>query len=431
MTFSFLLLAGLTVLVALALLLWPLLKRPGATAMSAQTNALQRRLSTLKQAHTDGLIDDEVFETRRKQLSDQALELVDQPAPEPGRSKSAKITAVALAVAVPPLTLWLYTLVGEPRAISFSADARPPASAIAGGPAAAADQAPDLAAAAEQLRERMEADPEDTEGWLLLARTYRELANFADAKDAYKRVLDERPDDNDVTVEYAESLGLSSNPRSLLGEPVRLLDKVLASDPQHQRALWLSGFARTQSGEYQQALDLWEPLLAIMTDAQAIDALSGQINVARVQLGMDPMPTTAAPLAASAALAAPPAAPSDAPTGDSAGAIVVQISLDPAIAEQASPDDVLFVFAKAESGPPMPLAVQRMTVSALPTIIQLDDSMGMVEGMVLSSFPRIQVEARVSKAGTAAPQPGDLQGNSGGLDNPTSGPVQVVINRIL
>lgn len=428
MTFTFLLLAGLTVLVALALLLWPLLRRPGSTAMSAQTSDLQRRLSTLKQAHTDGLIDDEVFETRRKKLSDQVLELVDQSAPEPGRSKSAKITAVALAVAVPPLTLWLYTLVGEPRAISFSADARPPASAIAGDPAGTAAQAPDLAAAAEQLRERMEADSEDTEGWLLLARTYRELANFAGARDAYKRVLDERPDDNDVTVEYAESLGLSSNPRSLLGEPMRLLDKVLASDPQHQRALWLSGFARTQSGEYQQALDLWEPLLAMMTDPQAMDALSGQINVARAQLGMDPMPTTSAPLASSAA---PAAAPSAAPPGDSAGAIVVQISLDPAIAEQASPDDVLFVFAKAESGPPMPLAVQRMTVSALPTIIQLDDSMGMVEGMVLSSFPRIQVEARVSKAGTAAAQPGDLQGTTGGLDNPTDGPVQVVINQVL
>jgi len=423
-TFSFLLLAGLTVLVALALLLWPLLRQPGSTSANAQATDLQRRMNTLKQARADGLVDADDFESRRKDLSAQLLKLVDEPTQLASRSKAAKITAIALAVAVPPIALWLYTLVGEPRALSFTADARPP-SATSSDPAAA--QAPDLADAAEQLRLRMEADPEDTEGWLLLARTYRELANFAGARDAYKRVLDERPDDNDVTVEYAESLGLSSNPRSLLGEPVRLLDKVLASDPTHQRALWLSGFARTQSGEYQQALDLWEPLLAMMTDPQARDALSGQINVARAQLGMDPLPeTSAAPMAASA-----PPASAPAPVAGAAGAIEIQISLDPAVAGQASPDDVLFVFAKAEAGPPMPLAVQRMRVSDLPATIQLDDSMSMVEGMVLSSFPRIQVEARVSKAGTATPQPGDIQGTSGGLDNPTSAPVQVVINQVL
>ncbi len=435
MTFSFLLLAGLAVLVALALLLWPLLRGPGAASMNAQAADLQRRLNTLKQAHADGLIEADDFESRRKALSEQLLALVDQPEQPRSRSAAAKISAIALALAVPPLTLWIYQTIGEPRALSFSADARPPAASSAAGNGAGApsQEAPDLAAAADKLRERLDADPEDIEGWLLLARTYRELTNFAEARDAYKRVLDARPGDNEVTVEYAESLGLASNPRSLLGEPARLLDEVLARDPQNQRALWLSGFARTQAGEYQQALDLWEPLLAMMTDPQAQEALTGQINIARVQLGMDPLPSRQASSTA-AAPAPAPSSPASAPPPSAGGGgdgIDVQISIAPTVAAQVSPNDVLFVFAKAENGPPMPLAVQRLSAGALPATIRLDDSMGMVEGMVLSSFPRIKVEARISKSGNAQAQPGDLQGSSAGLDYPATGSVSVLIDQTL
>ncbi|MCB1607077.1 MAG: c-type cytochrome biogenesis protein CcmI [Xanthomonadales bacterium] len=428
MTSSFLLLAGLTVVVALALLLWPLLRQPGGSAINAQAADLRRRLETLKQAHNDGLIDDADLESRRQQLSTQLLELVDQPGALPSRSNAAKVTAVLLALIVPPATLGVYKLIGEPRALSFTADARP--SATGPGPSTQPGQdAPDLAAAADKLRERLDADPEDIEGWLLLARTYRELANFAEARDAYKRVLDSRPEDLEVTVEYAESLGLASNPRSLLGEPARLLDQVLSQDPQNQRALWLAGFARTQGGEYQQALDLWEPLLAIMSDPQARDALSGQINIARAQLGMDPLPETS--LAAVAAMQGSASVDTSAAGASASGGIDVEISLDPQLAAKAGPADTLFVFAKAESGPPMPLAVQRLSAAALPLKIRLDDSMGMVEGMVLSKFPRIKVEARISRSGNAQAQAGDLQGSSGGLDNPTSGPIQVVIDQEL
>ena len=109
----------------------------------------------------------------------------------------------------------------------------------------------------------------------------------------------------------------------------------------------------------------------------------------------------------------------------------MQVSLDDALASQVGPNDMLFVFAKAENGPPMPLAVQRLAAASLPITIRLDDSMGMVEGMVLSRFPRVVVEARISKSGNAQAQPGDLQGSSGGLDNPPAGPVRLLIDQTL
>ena len=420
---AFLAIAGLTLLLALALLLWPLLSRPGQTTLASRTEQLREKLQLLKQAHADGLLDEENFETRRKALSEELLLLMDKPVS--GRSRPAKVTAVLLAALLPPAALLLYLGVGDPRAMSFSADARPPASAQAG---TAEEQAPELAGAADQLRQRLEANPEDIEGWLLLARTYRELARFADARDAYARVREARPEDLDITVEYAESLGLSSSPRSLLGEPERLLGEVLEIEPNHQRGLWLMGFARTQAGDYAGALALWDRLLALMDDPDARSALRGQINQARGRLGMDPLPDEGVVAAAPAPTSPPPTQPANSGSGTG---IDVQVSLDDALASQVGPNDMLFVFAKAENGPPMPLAVQRLAAASLPITIRLDDSMGMVEGMVLSRFPRIVVEARISKSGNAQAQPGDLQGSSGGLDNPPAGPVRLLIDQTL
>jgi cytochrome c-type biogenesis protein CcmH len=448
---AFLILAGLTLIVALGFVLWPLLSRPGQGTLASRAETLREKLNLLKQAQADGLIDDSNFETRRKALSDELLSLMDRPIT--GRSTAAKVTAGLLAALLPPAALLAYLSVGEPRALSFSANARPPSQM---SPAASGeDNAPELSSAADQLRERLEANPEDIEGWLLLARTYRELARFADARDAYAKVRAARPEDLDVTVEYAESLGLAGNPRTLMGEPEALLAGVLEVDPNHQRALWLMGFARTQGGDFEGALGLWDRLLAMMDDPDARNALRGQMNQARGRLGMDPLPEeapgpvdpaladatgVAVPINSTPRPAGTPGASTSAPASGSTtaaapaaatSAIEVQLQLAPELASQLGPNDTLFVFAKAEGGPPMPLAVQRIPASALPTSVRLDDSMGMVEGMNLSNFPRVVVEARVSKSGNAQAQPGDLQGSSGGLDNPPSGPVTVVVDRVL
>jgi cytochrome c-type biogenesis protein CcmH len=90
----------------------------------------------------------------------------------------------------------------------------------------------------------------------------------------------------------------------------------------------------------------------------------------------------------------------------------------------------VFVYAKAAAGPPMPLAVQRITVADLPTSLRLDDSMAMMPAMKLSSFPQVIVGARISPSGQAMPQPGDLEGETGPIPSNSSGPVAVTIDRI-
>jgi cytochrome c-type biogenesis protein CcmH len=106
------------------------------------------------------------------------------------------------------------------------------------------------------------------------------------------------------------------------------------------------------------------------------------------------------------------------------------VQLDPAVAANATPDDVVFVFARAAGGPPMPLAVQRLQVKELPASVTLDDTMGMTPGMNLAAFPEIVVVARVSKSGQATPHPGDLEGESAPLDTTQTRQVSISIDRV-
>ena len=427
MTTGFWMLAALAVLAALAILLWPLLRAPRSGGVAAQTALLREQLEALKSAHAAGLVDDASFKARQDVLSAAALKLIDNPSSaQPALTGAAKITSFLLLLALPIATLMLYERIGTPNAIGFSGPG-PGTAQTEAGPAAT--NAPALSQAAETLAAKLKDNPDDGEGWVLLARTYRATENFAEAAKAYDRALSLVPENADLLAEAAESKGLSSEPRTLQGEPLKLIERALQLEPENQNGLFLKGLALAQADDPAAAEATWNKLIGLMEPGSpAHSAVVEQLNIVRARLGKEPLAAAAAPpMAAETAAAAP--ATAAAAGGDAAG-IEVSVRLAPELAAQASPDNVLFVFARAEQGPPAPLAIQRLVAGALPITLKLDETMGMVQGMSLAQFPRVVIGARISKSGNAAPQPGDLEGLSAALDWRAAGKVEIVIDRV-
>jgi len=93
------------------------------------------------------------------------------------------------------------------------------------------------------------------------------------------------------------------------------------------------------------------------------------------------------------------------------------VNLAEPLRQIAAPQDAVFIYAKAMSGPPMPLAVKRLTVADLPVQVTLRDSDAMIPSMTLSSFDQVVVGARISKSGNPVAQTGDLFVEVSGVDS--------------
>ena len=294
----------------------------------------------------------------------------------------ARATALALMILLPLAALLLYRELGEPRALD-------PAQLVA--TPTDAETAPDLATAVAGLEKRLARDGDDVEGLRLLARGYQGLQRFADARDALGRARALQSDDLDLQVEYAEAYALASDTRRIDGEAADLLADALTRNPDHQRALWLSGIAAMQRDDRAAALAHWQRLLALLPpDSTVHAAVAAQIRDIGGEVSA---PATSAPATAAA----------------SASSIRIQVSVAAALRDHVAPGDTVYVFARAAEGPKMPLAIQRFAASELPKEVVLDDSMGMTAGPRLSQTPRIVLGARISKSGDAIAQPGDLE----------------------
>lgn len=439
--------AGLIVL-ALAFVALPLLRAAVHADSPAQDElnleVFKQRLKELDGDLASGFLDQAQYASARRDLERDLLH--DVPGgtiATPVGSSGGRWLAPVLALAVPAAAIALYLQVGDHRIITQMEQA------ARGGAAAPADHAgqelPPMEVLVQRLEERMAENPGNIEGWVMLGRTYFMMRRPEDALAAITKAYELAPENPDVMLAYAEALAATSD-NSLEGKPAELIEQVIARDPQNTSALWLLGMLYYQRGQYASASTAWERVLATMApDAEEVEDLRAMIAEAKARAGEPPASAASEPavtasaepaVTASATSAAPPAeaAPVVEATTEAAPqptrAVSVQVQLDPAVAASATPDDIVFVFARAAGGPPMPLAVQRLQVKELPASVTLDDSMGMTPGMNLAAFPEIVVVARISKSGQATPQPGDLEGESAPLDTTQTQQVSISIDRV-
>jgi cytochrome c-type biogenesis protein CcmH len=433
--------AGLATL-ALVFILVPLLRRQGEAA-DADINALnldvfRQQIQELDADLALGKLDQTQYEAARHDLE---RELIHDLAPaaeaQPPAGSAGRWAAALLALAVPAGAVTLYLAIGNLAIIPKleAATNMPPAQAAAGHAGATLPDGspmPPLSVLADQLAERMEQKPDNVTGWLMLARTRATLGQKDKAMAALERAFKVAPRDPAVLLAYAEALA-EANGSKLTGRPQTLLDTLLEVEPASPNGLWLRGLAAFQSKDYAGALSRWEPLLALLDpNGQDATELTGIMNQARAQTGLPPLETVArqAPVVPMPTPSAPTSTQSSAQQSPTAAGLTVSVALDPALAAQVPQAATVFVYAKAVSGPPMPLAAKRVRVSDLPITLTLDDSMAMMPQMRLSAFPQVTVGARISRSGQAMPQSGDLEGEVSPVASNQADPVAVTISRV-
>jgi cytochrome c-type biogenesis protein CcmH len=215
-----------------------------------------------------------------------------------------------------------------------------------------------------------------------------------------------------------------ANGQNLSGQPTLFINTALVLDPNNSKALALAGSAAMERGDYPAAIQHWEHLLKLLQpDSEDAKMIANGIQQARDFMaqakGGKAMPGQAPTGAGQPTGAKPMAAGQERITGT--------VTLSDALKAQASPNDTLFVLARATEGPPMPLAVIRKQVKDLPLQFTLDDSMAMSPQMKLSNFDKVVLIARIAKSGDPMPHPGDLLGKSAILKPGSSG-VKLIID---
>ena len=287
--------AGLLTVIALCYVLPPLLQRAARAddeREQANVSIYRDQLDELERDMRDGLLDKGQYEQGRLELQRRLLEDV---APAQGGAVTAdsnaqggRTTAIILGAAIPLLAVLLYFQIGTPTALTaghtaLSSGPEGVGSGAPGGRTGAPSQQ-EIEQRVAKLAARLKENPDDAQGWAMLARSYQNFKRYKEASDAYARAAELTVDDAQLWADYAESLALA-NGSQLQGSPLGPINKALQIDPKNQKALWLAGNAAFQSRDYKQAVSYWERLGKVLpAGSEGAQTISDAIAEARAQI---------------------------------------------------------------------------------------------------------------------------------------------------
>ena len=209
----------------------------------------------------NGLMAQEQYQQEKDELERRLLDDVDASGSDSASiaSPPARKFAYGIAAVIPIAAVALYFTVGNPKALSSATTATMPAPSQQGDMRSPQQMEANVA----KLAQRLEQNPNDAQGWVMLGRSYMMLERYAEAANAYARAAALNDKDAGIWADYAEALALA-NGRQLAGKPAEALDRALQLDPQNQKALDLAGSAAYQAGDYKKAIGYWEKLLKLL-----------------------------------------------------------------------------------------------------------------------------------------------------------------------
>lgn len=386
-------------------------------ATSALNTTIHRdRLAELERDYANHLISAADYAEARDELQHQLLDDTSA-ASSVAASPKRRWDGWVLAALLPAAAIGLYVLLGNPDALLSSAERNTQAVATMNG-------------MISQLEKKLAQTPDDMEGWVMLARAYKVMSRWDDAERAYGRAEPLLEKNASLLAELADVLLQKTN--NFAGRPHELIAQALQLEPDNGKALLLAGAEAFAGKNYAAAVGHWERLQAQM-DPASDEARMIATGIARarevggIKVGAGDAPRSLeAALGQSLSGTAPAPKSSDAATMP--GAVSGRVELSPALRTQTTPEETVFIFARAVNGPRMPLAVQRVRVADLPYDFKLDDSQAMSPQNKISSAQELRIEVRVSKSGQAMPGKGDLTGQSG-IVKPGSKNVHVLVDQ--
>ncbi|MBL4774326.1 MAG: hypothetical protein JKX98_12330 [Alcanivoracaceae bacterium] len=297
-------------------------------------------------------------------------------------------------------------------------------------------QAPQMSMqeAIAQLEARLIANPNDVDGHMLYARSQISMQNYAKAVTAYRKSNELAPNEAVILTELAEAIALFNNNRSFLGEPEGYLAEAVALDPNNQKALWLLGMTYYEHKDYAKTDELWTQLYRLMDDEGAKQQLSEQLEDVRNKLELDTTVVQTTETAETIIKASDLNENVNSENTNSMTSITLHISLADSLKENllARPA-LLYIYAKAVSGMPMPIAVIKkpleQIIKSFPLSLSLSDDNNLQATRKLSDFDSIIIGARISFSGNAMPQAGDLQSTELKIDLPYADTLELVIDK--
>ena len=369
---SFLIPAFLLLVLVLVLLLRPFIFPPKVEATSRrQMNAAiyREELDKLELERAAGSINDVDYEIAHAEMRQRLFQDTNE---EDDRSVmgSSKMTVIGLCLFVTVLSAGFYFSLGDATRIAEKNTQQPMTQ----------DGVEKMVA---QFAAKMEQDPTNLQGWVMLARSYRILGRNAEAAKAYERAGNFIDSDPQLLADYADVLASNAN-GSFAGKPLKLINQALKLDPNNLMALWLSGTASYASGNYKAAVQTWEKLAQQLPpgteDARSIEA---SIADARAKGGLS----------------------SQASVNTKGISGKIEIAAD--IKSKVKSGDIMMVIAR-KPGERMPVAVLKTSVSEFPMSFSLTDALAMNPSAPLSQLSEASIEVRISKTGMAKPEVGDL-----------------------
>jgi cytochrome c-type biogenesis protein CcmH len=366
--------ASLLLLAALAVLLVPLLRGRKAQTEEDRTALnvalYQERLAELQTQLAASVLTAEQAAQGQAQAARELLS--DTEGCDAERSaRLGQWLPLTAAVLVPLLGLGLYLHWGASDKVALTRQF-----------AQAPQSVEDMTARLEQA---VQLQPDAAEAWYFLGRAYMAQSRPADAAGAFEKAVNLAGRQPELLGQWAQALYFVADKQWSV--PLQTLtDEALQADPQETTSLGLLGIASFESGRFNDAVLFWRRLVATLpADDPSRVPLEGGIARALEQMA-----------AAGQSLPAEPAA-----IAVASASLKVRVSLAAALKDKVLPGDSVFIFAKASDGPPMPLAVKRLTVADLPAEVSLSDSDAMMPQLKLSNFPQVQLQARISRAGNA------------------------------